>query len=332
MKILFFNTKKYDEEYFSMANQTGQHELIFIEPRLSDSTVRLAEGYSAICVFVNDDLSRNVLTELSKYGVAVIALRCAGYNQVDLAAAREYGIKIVRVPAYSPEAVAEHTVGLILSLNRKIHRAYNRVREGNFSLDGLLGFNLSGRTAGIIGTGRIGAITAKILKSMGMVVLASDPFSNPDCEGQGVKYVTLDRLFAESDIISLHCPLTPETHHVIDKSAIKKMKQRVMIINTSRGAVIDTVAVVDALRSGKIGWLGLDVYEQEGDLFFEDLSNEIIQDDVFERLLTFPNVLVTSHQGFFTSDALVNIAETTLGNITEFEQGHTLTNVVDQFQ
>jgi len=260
--------------------------------------------------------------------VELIALRCAGFNNVDLDAAARRGIKVVRVPAYSPYAVAEYTVGLMLALNRKIHRAYCRVREGNFSLNGLLGFDMEGRTAGIIGTGKIGSLVVRTLRAMGMKVLASDPVVNEECVKEGAQYVDLDVLFAQSDVISLHCPLTPVTHHIIDAEAIDKMKPGVMLINTSRGAVIDTSAVIASMKSGHIGMLGLDVYEQEEELFFEDHSYEVITDDVFERLLTFPNALVTAHQGFFTADALENIAATTLGNIGEFEQGGQLSNEV----
>ena len=255
-------------------------------------------------------------------------MRCAGYNNVDIKAAHEFGLKVVRVPAYSPHAVAEHTVCLMLALNRKVYRSYNRVRDGNFSLDGLLGFKFSGRTVGIIGTGAIGAIVARITSGMGMKVLAYDPVHNPECKNIGVSYVTMDQIIIQSDVISLHCPLTKETQHIINESALDNMKHGVMLINSNRGAILDTGAVIKGLKSKKIGYLGLDVYEQESELFFEDLSSEIIQDDIFERLLTFPNVLVTAHQVFFTSDALKNIADTTLENFTQFENGIHLTNEV----
>ncbi|MDH5712052.1 MAG: 2-hydroxyacid dehydrogenase, partial [Gammaproteobacteria bacterium] len=254
-------------------------------------------------------------------GIKIIALRCAGFNNVDTDAAHKLNITVVRVPAYSPNAVAEHTVGLMLSLNRKIHRAYNRVRDSNFALDGLLGFDFSGRTIGIVGTGRIGSIVARIMSAMGMDVLAFDPVKNIECEKIGVNYVGFDELLTRSDVISLHCPLTDETKHIIDSAALGKMKNGAMLINTSRGAVLDTCAVIEGLKSKKIAYLGLDVYEQESELFFKDLSCEIIEDDVFQRLLTFPNVLITAHQGFFTSDALTNIADTTLENIMRFEEG-----------
>lgn len=328
MKTIIFSTKQYDKEYFLFANERYKQELQFVEEKLSKNTVRLINGELAVCVFVNDILNREVLLELSNIGVKLIALRCAGYNNVDIKAAREFGLTVVRVPAYSPHAVAEHTICLMLSLNRKVHRAYYRVREGNFSLEGLLGFDFFGHTLGIVGTGKIGAIVARIATAMGMKVLAHDPISNPDCISYGVKYVTIDELLEESDVITMHCPLTHETNHLINSAALEKMKNGVMIINTGRGAVLDTNAVINGLKNKKIGYLGLDVYEQESDLFFEDLSSEIIQDDVFERLLTFPNVLITAHQGFFTSEALRNIANTTLENILQFSEGKYLENEV----
>lgn len=326
MKIAVFSTKPYDREFLEAANSRFGHELVFLEPHLTYETCPLASGFGGVCVFVNDTLDAQVLKSLRENGTSLIALRCAGFNNVDLSAANEFGITVVRVPSYSPEAVAEHTIALILSLNRKVHRAYARVREGNFSLEGLLGFNLHNKTVGIVGTGKIGLALAKIMKGFGCTVLAHDPYPNPDCSSIGVIYTEQSRLFRESDIISLHCPLTPETHHLIDSKAIAKMKRGVTLINTSRGAVIDTKAVIQALKSGKIGYLGLDVYEEEGDLFFEDFSNEVIQDDVFARLLTFPNVLITGHQAFFTQEALRSIAETTLSNISDYEQGETCMN------
>ena len=261
-------------------------------------------------------------------GTRLIALRCAGFNNVDLKAAAELGMTVVRVPAYSPYAVAEHTVALILTLNRKLHRAYNRVREGNFSLDGLLGFDLHGRTVGIVGTGKIGRIVGQILQGFGCKILAYDLYPNPEFEASGAQYVEPLELAAKSDIITLHCPLTPETHHIVNAETINYIKPGVMLVNTSRGALIDTKAIIDGLKSKKIGYLALDVYEQEEDLFFEDLSNEVIQDDVFQRLLTFPNVIITGHQAFFTENALKNIAETTLSNITDFEKGKSCPNQV----
>jgi len=328
MKIIFFSSKRYDEEYFIASNKSYNHDIRFVEARLTYDTVNMISGESVVCAFVNDVLDRNVLSLLAGLNVKLIALRCAGFNNVDVTAANESGIKVIRVPGYSPDAVAEHTVCLMLSLNRKIYRAYNRVREGNFSLDGLLGFDFSGKTIGIVGTGKIGSIVARIMNAMGMNVLAYDPVPNPECLELGVKYVKIDQLFKASDVISLHCPLNSETKHLVDKSALDKMKHGVMLINTSRGAILDASAVIKELKSKKIAYLGLDVYEQESELFFEDLSGEIIQDDVFERLLTFPNVLITSHQGFFTSNALENIADTTLKNIKQFADGFDLSDNV----
>jgi D-lactate dehydrogenase len=279
-------------------------------------------------VFVNDQVDATMLRDLTQQGTRLIALRCAGFNNVDLAAAHELGVTVVRVPAYSPHAVAEHTVGLILTLNRKIHRAYARVREGNFSLDGLLGFDLYHRTIGLVGTGRIGIIVAQIMRGFGCNILAYDLVPNPAVTELGGQYVTLADLYAQADIITLHAPLTPETYHMIDAAALDQMRPGVMLINTSRGALIDTRAVIQALKSGKIGYLGLDVYEEEAELFFEDLSNRMIQDDVFSRLLTFPNVILTGHQAFFTAEALQSIAETTLANITAFERGQDLIHQV----
>ena len=328
MKVAVFSTKAYDRRFLEAANADRRHELLFFEARLTADTAVLATGFPAVCAFVNDQLDEKTLKALSEQEIRLIALRSAGFNHVDLTAATELGLTIVRVPAYSPYAVAEHAIGLILTLNRKIHRAYNRVREGNFSLDGLLGFDLHGKTVGIVGTGKIGVIVAQILKGFGCQLLTYDLYPNPECEALGAKYVELPELFAASDIITLHCPLTPETYHLINDQALEQMKPGVMLINTSRGALVDTEAVIGALKSRKIGYLGLDVYEQESDLFFEDLSEEVIQDDVFQRLLTFPNVLITGHQAFFTENALKNIAETTLSNITDIEQGRPCPNQI----
>ncbi|NEP56645.1 MAG: 2-hydroxyacid dehydrogenase [Symploca sp. SIO2G7] len=328
MKVAVFSTKTYDRKFLEAANTDYGHELVFFEPSLNVNTAVLASSLPAVCVFVNDQLDEKVLRVLQEQGTHLIALRCAGYNNVNLKVAAQLGFTVVRVPAYSPYAVAEHTIGLIITLNRQIHRAYNRVREGNFALEGLLGFDLHDRTVGIIGTGKIGMIVMQILRGFGCHLLAYDLYPNPDCEALGAKYVELTELFGASDIVSLHCPITPQTYHLIDSQALEQMKQGVMLINTSRGALIDTKAVIDALKSRKIGYLGLDVYEQESDLFFEDLSNEVIQDDLFERLLTFPNVIITGHQAFFTDNALHNIAEVTLSNITDFEQRHYCSNQV----
>jgi D-lactate dehydrogenase len=318
MKIAFFSTKSYDEVFMSLANQDYGHELIYFESRLTADTAKLATGFPAVCVFVNDQLNATVLQILHENGTRLIALRSAGFNHVDLAAAERLNLTIVRVPAYSPYAVAEHALALILGLNRKLYRAYNRVREGNFSLEGLLGFDLHAKKVGVVGTGKIGMIFANIMNSIGCDVLLYDPCPS-QVQSNKMHYVGLAELYAESDIISLHCPLTPETHHMINHQVLAQMKKGVMLINTSRGKLVDTKAVISALKSGKIGNLGLDVYEEEGDLFFDDLSNQVIHDDVFMRLLTFPNVLITGHQGFFTKEALTNIAQITLANITAYE-------------
>jgi D-lactate dehydrogenase len=320
MKVAIFSAKSYDRQFFTAANSQHQHQLTFLEPKLDRHTAILAKDATAVCIFVNDEVDKDTLKALASDRVSLIALRSAGYNNVDVESAKNLGIKLVRVPAYSPYAVAEHTVGLILTLNRKLHRAYNRVREGNFSLEGLLGFDLHGRTIGIIGTGRIGAVTAQIMTGFGCKVIAYDPFRNPECEAIGVQYMDLSQLFSQSDIITLHCPLTPENHHLINKEAIAQMKPHVMLINTSRGALIDTNAIVTGLKLSQIGALGLDVYEQESALFFEDRSDRIMQDDTFARLMTFPNVMITGHQAFFTEDAMRAIAEVTLANITQIEQ------------
>ncbi|MGK7878075.1 MAG: 2-hydroxyacid dehydrogenase [Xenococcaceae cyanobacterium] len=332
MKVAVFSTKAYDRRFLEAVNADYGHELDFFEPRLNDRTAALASGFPGVCVFVNDQLDRKTLEAIAAGETRLIALRCAGFNNVDLKAAAELGMTVVRVPAYSPYAVAEHTVALILTLNRKLHRAYSRVREGNFSLDGLLGFDLHGRTVGIVGTGKIGFIVGQILKGFGCKILAYDLYPNPEFEAQIGKYVDLKELAASSDIITLHCPLTPETHYLVNAEALDYMKPGVMLVNTSRGALIDTLAMIEGLKSKKIGYLALDVYEQEEDLFFEDLSNEVIQDDVFQRLLTFPNVIITGHQAFFTENALKNIAETTLSNITDFERGKPCPNQVSPEQ
>jgi len=323
MKIAVFSAKKYDREFLNAANGS-LHELRFFDPHLNEETVGLATGSQGVCVFVNDQVNAAVIERLHSLGVRLIALRCAGYNNVDLAAATKHDITVVRVPAYSPYAVAEHTIALMLALNRKLHRAYNRVREGNFALDGLLGFDMNGKTVGIIGTGKIGTVVAEILSGLHCSILAFDPIPNEPCRSLGVNYVRLEELLAHSDIITLHCPLKPENKHMINAAAIATMKTDVMLINTSRGALLDTIAVIEALKSGKIGYLGLDVYEEEEEIFFEDRSGLILSDDVFARLLTFPNVIITGHQAFFTREALLNIAGTTIDNITKFENNQPL--------
>lgn len=327
MDVSVFSAKPYDREFMDPAAE-NHHRLTYIEARLTPETAVLARGAHAVCAFVNDKVNEAVLGQFKELGIKLVALRSAGYNNVDLAAAKHRGIKIARVPAYSPEAVAEHAVALILSLDRNIHRAYARVREGNFALDGLLGFNLHGKTIGIVGTGRIGAGVARIMLGFGCKVVAYDLAPDPSCAALGVTYLPLQELFGMSDVVTLHCPLTPETRHLVDAAAIVKMKRGMMLINTSRGGIIDTQAVIGGLKAGAIGHLGLDVYEEEGDLFFENMSDEVIQDDTFERLLMFSNVLVTGHQGFFTTEALTAIAETTIANIAAFERtGHALYEV-----
>jgi D-lactate dehydrogenase len=320
MIVTVFSTKSYDRTF--MEDAAGSlHTLRFVEDRLTAGTAALAQGSTAVCAFVNDQVDAAALQVFKDVGVEIVALRSAGFNNVDMAAAKRLGIAIARVPAYSPEAVSEHAVALILSLDRNIHRAYARVREGNFALEGLLGFNLHGRTVGIVGTGRVGAGVARIMLGFGCKVIAYDVVPNVACAALGVTYTTLNTLLAEADIVSLHCPLTDATQHLIDAPAIDRMKHGAMLINTSRGGMIDTAAVIQGLKSGRIGHLGLDVYEEEEELFFEDLSNEVIQDDAFERLLMFSNVLVTGHQGFFTHEALSAIAKTTMANLSSFEIG-----------
>jgi len=328
MRVAMFSTKVYDKNFFETQNRTHGHDIAYLEARLTHQTTTLAEGYDAVCVFVNDIVDADILRVLSEKGIKLIALRCAGFNNVDVRVAHELGMQVVRVPAYSPYAVAEHTIGLMLALNRKIHRAYARVREGNFALDGLMGFDMRGKTVGIIGTGKIGQCVAELLRGFGCGLIAYDPYPNQESKDLGVEYIALRDLFTRSDIITLHCPLIPETYHIIDDTAIRMMKPGVMLINTSRGALIDTPDVIEALKDGTIGYLGLDVYEEEGDLFFEDLSDKVIQDDVFSRLLTFPNVIITGHQAFFTGDAMKSIAETTLANISAVDKGEKCENEV----
>ena len=317
-----FSTHNYDRDFLNRANTTlnGGHDLQFFEAKLNERSAGLAAGHDAICAFVNDQLGREVLEILATNGIRLVALRSAGFNHVDLEAARDLGLAVARVPAYSPEAIAEHTVALILSLNRKTHKAYARVREGNFALEGLLGFDLNARTIGIIGTGKIGLGVARVMRGFGCRIIAFDPQRSSELAALGGSYFNMPELPASSDIISLHCPLTPATYHLIDAKAIDQMKPGVMLINTSRGAVVDATALIAGLKASKLGHVGLDVYEEEGDLFFENLSDKMIQDDVFARLLTFPNVLITAHQAFFTREAMSAIAETTIKNISSYER------------
>lgn len=326
MKIAFFSTQPYDKEYFERYNTA--HEFVFFEARLNTQTVNLATGCTGVCAFVNDQLNAGVIKSLHELGITIIALRCAGFNNVDLAAAKAHQITVVRVPAYSPHAVAEHALALIMTLNRKTHKAYNRVREGNFSLDRLTGFDLYGKTVGIIGTGKIGQCFASIMSGLGCKVLAFDLIANKDMESDGVRYLPMLELLQQSDIVSLHCPLTEQTKHLINDLTLAAMKKGAMLINTSRGALIDTGAVIKALKKGTLGYLGIDVYEQEEKLFFHDLSENVIEDDMLVRLMGFPNVLITSHQGFLTDEALTQIALITMDNITRFEAKETVTNQV----
>lgn len=328
MKIAVYSSKQYDQQSLSQANQPFGFSLTFFDFKLDQHTAKNAAGFDAICIFVNDQCQADVVSELAALGVRYIALRCAGFDNVDLNAAAREGISVVRVPAYSPEAVAEHTIGMMLTLNRHIHRAYQRTREANFSLEGLTGFTLHGKTAGVIGTGKIGVATLKILKGFGMRVLAYDPYPSEQAREAGADYTSLDQLLRESDVITLHCPMTPQNHHLLDSAAFGKMKSGVMIINTSRGGLIDSGAAIEALKQRKIGALGMDVYENERDLFFEDNSNEVIQDDVFRRLSSCHNVLFTGHQAFLTYEALEAIATTTLENLQQLAAGHPCSNQV----
>ena len=328
MQVTLFSSKSYDESFFSAENEASGHGLVFHEFKLTPASAPLAAGSRAVCAFVNDHLDRETLEILNAGGTEYIAMRCAGFNNVDLKAIQDLDMKVVRVPAYSPYAVAEHTLGLLLALNRRLYRAYNRVREGNFSLQGLVGFDIHGLTVGIIGTGTIGEKVVRLFNGFGCKVLCYDVFENDTVKALGAEYVSLEELFTRSDVISLHCPLE-STHHIINADAIAQMKQGVTLLNTSRGALIDTSAVIQGLKSGRISNLGIDVYEEEDNLFFEDQSGEVMQDDVFARLLTFPNVLITGHQAFFTSNALTQIARVTLQNLTDLETSGECANEID---
>jgi D-lactate dehydrogenase len=329
MRIAVFDTHGYDRRALEEANASGAHALTFFEPRLTAQTVALAEGYPAVCTFVNDRLDAAVLERLAATGLRLVTLRCAGFNNVDLAAAAKHGVRVSRVPEYSPYAVAEHAVALVLALNRHVHRAYQRVRDWNFSLDGLVGWDLHGKTVGIVGTGRIGAAAARIFRGFGCRVVAFDVAPDEALRRElGVEYVTLPELFAAADVVTLHVPLTPKTRHLVDAAALGRMKRGAVLINTGRGALIDSRALLEALKAGHLGGAGLDVYEEEEGVFFQDLSGQVLQDDVLARLLTFPNVLVTSHQGFLTREALANIAHATLEAASCFEQGRALSNEV----
>jgi len=328
IKLAVFSSKNWVTSTFNPTNEKFKFDITYFESRLTQKTTPLAKGFDAVCIFVNDVVDADVLTQLKDNGVKLIALRAAGFNNVDIEKAKKLGVGVVRVPAYSPFATAEHAVGLLLTLNRKYHKAYTRVRDGNFALDGLLGFDLYGKTVGVIGTGRIGQIFAGIMQGFNCKVIAYDKFPNKELEERGVEYVDLESLYRQSDIISLHCPLTYETYHMINEMAISTMKEGATIINTSRGKLVDSNAVIEGLKRGKVGHLGLDVYEEEEKLFFEDLSETVIQDDTFVRLQTFPNVLITAHQAFFTKEAVLNIAETTFNNIQDYLQKGECANIV----
>ncbi len=327
MRVAVFSAKPYDRESLLRQNESFGHDLVFFETQLNPLTTPLASGFPAVSVFVNDDVNAETVARLAAGGTRLIATRSAGYNQIDLKAAYEHAITVARVPAYSPNAVSEFTIGLMLTLSRQIHRGYNRTRQNNFELDGLLGFEMHNRVIGIVGTGKIGAQVAKALSGFGATLLAFDLYRNPELDGI-VRYTSVDEILSEACTITFHVPLTPDTQHMVNADSLARMKRGVMLINTSRGALFDTPAVVDALKSGQIGALGIDVYEEEAGLFFQDLSNQVVQDDIFARLLTFPNVVVTAHQAFFTDEALSNIAKTTLTSITEFEQNGVCTHTV----
>jgi D-lactate dehydrogenase len=328
MNIAVFSTKPYDKSYLDAFNKNYGHQLTYFESSLKKKSTKLTKGYDAVCIFVNDQIDEATLADLAENEVKLIALRCAGFNNVDLKAAKKHNIKVVRVPSYSPEAVAEHALALIMTLNRKTHKAYNRVRESNFSLNNLTGFNIFGKEVGVIGTGQIGAAFCRIMLGLGCRVSAFDIHESEELKSLGVQYKTLDMLYAQSDIISLHCPLNSKTSHLINKESLEKFKPGAMLINTSRGGLVDTTAIIEALKSHHLGYLGIDVYEQEENLFFEDLSERILQDERILRLLSFPNVLITSHQAFLTREALDQIADTVLSNISAFEANKPLVNQI----
>ncbi len=325
-KIAFFSTQTYDRDFFE--NKSDKHHFEFFETRLKKNTVQLAEGYDGVCVFVNDNMNADMLKKLSDMNVGLVALRCAGFNNVDLKAAEKYNIRVMRVPAYSPEAVAEHAMALIMTLARKTHKSYNRVRDGNFSLERLTGFNIHKKTIGVVGTGKIGQAFIRIANGFGTNVIAYDKYPSEDLIHKGVEYMKLEDVLSRSDILSLHCPLTPETNHLINKDTLAKMKKGAMLVNTSRGKLVDTSAVIESLKEDHLGSLGIDVYEQEEKLFFRDLSEVIIRDDQIARLMLFPNVLITAHQGFFTKESLEEITRITLKNFDDYESGRSTENEV----
>ena len=328
MKIAVFSAKRYDREFLEAANAAEGHDLHYFESALGPDSVALATGHDAVCIFVNDVADASVLEMLQRGGTKLVCLRCTGYNNVDLAAAARLGVKVVRVVDYSPYSVAEHAVALLLALNRKVHRAYNRTRDSNFSLDGLMGFDLHGKTAVVVGTGKIGRVFARIMLGFGCEVLGYDVFPSPEFEALGGRYAHPEEIGESADIFSLHCPLTPETHHIVNAQSLGRMKRGALLVNTSRGGLVDTEAAIEALKSGQLGGLALDVYEQEAALFFRDLSSTIVTDDVLQRLIAFPNVIVTGHQAFFTREAVTTICETTLRSASEFDAGAPLPNEI----
>jgi D-lactate dehydrogenase len=328
MKIAVFSAQPYDRQFLGAANAEEGHELHYFEVALGPETVALAAGYPAVCIFVNDTADPSVLKALRAGGTGLVALRCTGFNNVDLAAASRLGIKVVRVVDYSPYSVAEHALALLLALNRKTHRAYNRTRDSNFSLDGLMGFDFHGKTAAVVGTGKIGRVFAGIMLGFGCEVIGYDPFRSAEFEALGARYGALAEMGADADIVSLHCPLTPENHHIVNAQTFARMKRGALLVNTSRGGLLDTDAAIQALKSGHLGGLGLDVYEQEGGLFFRDLSSTVVTDDVLQRLISFPNVIVTGHQAFFTREAIGTISATTLRSVSEFARDAPLSNEV----
>jgi D-lactate dehydrogenase len=328
MKIAVFSAKRYDREFLDAANASEGHQLKYHEAPLDLDTVGLAAGYDGVCIFVNDKADAAVLQQLKAGGTNLIALRCTGFNNVDLKAAEALGIKVVRVTDYSPYSVAEHATALLLAINRKIHRAYNRTRDSNFALDGLMGFDLHGKTVAVIGTGKIGRVFAKIMTGFGCNLIGYDKFPSPEFEALGGHYAVPGEIGKNADIVSLHCPLTPETYHIINQESIGRAKRGVLLINTSRGGLVDTEAVIEGLKSGQIGGFAADVYEQEAGLFFRDLSSVVVTDDVLQRLISFPNVIVTGHQAFFTREAVTTICETTIQSVTEFATGKPLSNEI----
>ena len=328
MRVAMFSAKSYERTLLDELNAGHRHELVYFDTRLGPGTVSLAAGFPVVSVVVNDVVDRDVLKQLAAGGTKLVATRSTGFNHIDLGAARELGVKVVRVVDYSPNSVAEFTVGLLLALNRKIPRAYNRTREGNFELDGLMGFDLVGRTVAVIGTGKIGIIFARIMAGFGCELLGFDVHRSPEFEKRGGRYAEADEIVAEADVISLHCPLTPQTHHIVNARMLARVKRGALLINTSRGGLVDTEAVIEALKSGQLGGIAIDVYEQEASLFFKDLSSTVISDDVIQRLVSFPNVIVTGHQAFFTREALETILETTLRSISDCAAGRPLANEI----